>query len=189
MKFATITGGLLGLSTLSQAAINLSHSTNPDGTVNKGDFVRISWEIDETLVRSHISMFVLQKQYWCYATRISCSRLSRRRMTQESGLLVIDPSTPCGVAWDWTRAKAVLFITFLRAKSRRASKSMSLIASLFCRSRIEKCVCWPGGAWNRLYGFYLEGKTIEESPLEFNNLTEWFEMHKWTPPKKEDLKL
>lgn len=63
MKFATITSGLLGLSTLSQAAINLAHSTNTDGTVNKGDFVRISWEIDETLVRSHISMFVLQKQY------------------------------------------------------------------------------------------------------------------------------
>ncbi|CAD0014988.1 unnamed protein product [Aureobasidium pullulans] len=49
MKFATITSGLLGLSTLSQAAINLTHSTNTDGTVNKGDFVRISWEIDETL--------------------------------------------------------------------------------------------------------------------------------------------
>lgn len=63
MKFATIASGLLGLSTLSQAAINLTHSTNTDGTVNKGDFVRIAWEIDETLVRSHISMFVLQKQY------------------------------------------------------------------------------------------------------------------------------
>jgi len=62
MKFATITGSLLGLSTLSQAAINLTHSTNPDGTVNKGDFVRIAWEIDETLVRSHL-LFVLQKQY------------------------------------------------------------------------------------------------------------------------------
>ncbi|TIA41276.1 hypothetical protein D6C78_01933 [Aureobasidium pullulans] len=141
MKFATITGGLLGLSTLSQAAINLTHSTNPDGTVNKGDFVRIAWEIDETL---DLMLSFVKKEddtkKWPLGHRPIYTMWGGLRLDEGKGSFVYN--IPSG--------------------------------------KVKE---------GQLYGFYLEGKTIEESPLEFNNLTEWFEMHKWTPPKKEDLKL